>query len=147
MSRLTQAAVLRGAIEQIESRGGFTSSMYFKHRGGSWAEPRPGPNVGATCAVGGIEQAIWKLSGEHVDNFRGISPSLAKRQARTHPALPIYAAVMSRVDRLARKLYPEGPDGTTVRTLEEITFRWSDRYARPRVVAVLRAALAEVSRR
>src|SRR5687767_1206341 len=108
MSIATEALVIEAAIEQI--RKGFTPDAYF-----SPSPQRPGEHIQQTCAVGGVEQGLWQVTGKVVTGHE------ARPTGNT-----IYARVMSRLNRIAVELYPLQPPGEdgveeTNTDLEDIT--------------------------
>lgn len=96
--------VIRLATSLIKRQGGFTADTYFASelRG---CQDEPGPDVIATCAIGGVEQAIWMLTGEFVTARRrplayleSETEVLADSLDETHL---VYARVMARLNRVA----------------------------------------------
>lgn len=156
--QVTEADVIDAAIKQFEKPGGFTHEFYFRGKGLSVTTGHGGPSerVTATCAIGGVEQAVWQMTGRVVDET---SRELIAVRDNGIPAehgrprhLVIYQKVMNRVNRIARDLYPEDPTGDSTGNVEDITL-WDDgdtdetvrRRARTRVLRVFRAARAEVT--
>lgn len=147
MARVTQRQVVQAARDQIAKRGGYTSSTYFQARGRSYHLSRPGEDVGACCAIGGVEQAIWKLTGEDVSSFRSrIAQAIRPRRLRSDDSrVKLYAGVMARLNAKARKMYPV-LEGDEIDNIEHITFHASDRTSRLRVLNVMDAVLEDLSR-
>ncbi len=131
MSVKTEIKVLDAAIEQISKRGGYTASGYQRTKAGVNLD-RPGPQAYACCAIGGVEQAIWKITGEDiVSRFgRWVKPASWRRD--------LYANVVRRLNRKAKELY--GCDD-----IEDVTFQAGERVTRRRVLAVYQAVRDELS--
>lgn len=153
MSRITQADVVRGAVQQLSKRGGYTADHYFASKvGDGYDVEGPGDHVGATCAIGGVEQAIWKLTGESVDTslYGEIRERLARQEepvltGSETPRQKVYAAVMRKLNAKARKLFPE-LDGEQIATVEEVTFQGSRTVSRKRTLQVFNAVLADLEK-
>lgn len=153
MSRITQADVVRGAVQQLSKRGGYTADSYFAAKPGRETScDGPGDHVGATCAIGGVEQAIWRLTGESVDPslYHDIRDRLARRQEPLFyggetPRQKLYAAVMRKLNAKARKLFPE-LGGERILTVEEVTFAGSHATSRKRTLQVFNAVLADLEK-
>jgi hypothetical protein len=143
----TEADVIRAAIKQIQKRDGFTTSAYFHDANGNYMELAEvnGKKVAATCAIGGIEHAIFQLTNEIIsEDERRTNAQLATPRSRAKTgALGLYVKTMRRINRLARELYPTDVDGDKNTTVEELTFYGSDAAAKQRVRKVFKAALEE----
>lgn len=149
MSRVTQADVVREAIKQLRKKDGFVTDFFLKPKDPRLLyhhAQRPGDHVGATCAIGGVEQAIWKLTGKDVTADRVLAqatvPSKSVRNA-------LYRGVITKLNAKTRNLYPlieDDEDGemVSVDTLERLTFRGSTPVAKRRVLKVFRAVLADL---
>lgn len=100
LSEITEADVLEAAVEQLEKDDGYTSDNYFR---GSWQGlTRPGPNVVATCAIGGVEQAIWRLTKQIVTPERSWAALYEVPASKRHTSV-LYADVMRRLNAIAKK--------------------------------------------
>jgi hypothetical protein len=162
----TEAQVLEETIKILEK--GFTSKAYFKYEGGSWSTAvkehqlsdgtrTPGPEVVSTCAIGGVEQGIWKLTGKVVTGSR---KQAAYQPESTHykdETRVLYAKVMKRVNRISKQLFDKQfiHDGFgdrrskgkpfRVDNVERVTFTpGSERAKKQRTLKVFRTALEEV---
>jgi len=145
MPRITQRQVVEAALAQLRKRGGYTSAQYFQRRGSSAGLSHPGPEVAACCAIGGVEQAIWQLTGEDVSDWRSrFAHRVLRGRVQRGSRQALYAGVMQRLNRKARQLYPE-IDGVSIDTVEEVTFYGTDRTSRARVVNVFEAVLEDLS--
>lgn len=131
MSLTTEAQVIEAAIEQVKK--GFDAGAYLVGREGYSVE-FAGPDVVATCAIGGVEQALWKETG------KVLGPN-KRMKFRTNST---YGRIMRRLNRIAREKYPTDPEGTTVLNLEDITFWGSELAAKRRTLKVMRLALDEI---
>ncbi len=138
---ITEADVIREAISRFKSSGGgFTRDAYFNPRSSNAVSYKPGKNVGSTCAIGGIEQAIWKLTGEDVSEDRYESAKVAVPKWQT-----LYARIMRRLNAKAREMFPTlKHDGEEILTVEELTFVDGERLARKRMLEVFSAALTDL---
>ena len=134
MASVTEADVVREAIEVVGK--GFTSMNYFQN------SSSPGPEVGATCAIGGVEQAIWRLTGKDVSGERywSAKPAIPKRRT-------LYARVMKQLNAKACELYGhlKQVDGDPIETVEDVTFTsGTETLLKRRVLRVFRSVLAEL---
>lgn len=146
-TEVTEVDVIKAAIEQVRRRDGFTDSSYFRDTDGEMMTLSDvnGRQVGATCAVGGVEHALYKLTGEIVSARRHkvAGVPVPKIKGRTD-AERLYVCVMARANRIAREMFPVNTDsGDPNRTVEEVTFYGSQEASRRRVAKVFRAALEE----
>lgn len=145
MSRITQRAVVRTAVEQLSKRGGYTADTYFSTTSARYLS-RPGDSVGVTCAIGGVEQAIWKLTGENVGahvRFRLAQTAVPELEGDETPRQRLYAGVMRKLNAKARDLFPV-LEGELIDTVEEVTFAGSHRTSRRRTLQVFNAVLADL---
>lgn len=142
MSRVTQADVVRQAIKQLRKKDGFVTDRFLQSKDGADHVQRPGDHVGATCAIGGVEQAIWKLTGKDVTADRDLVRVGGALNKSVRNAL--YRGVITKLNAKARKLYPlDGLNGP-IETLEELTFEDELPVAKRRVLKVYRAVLADL---
>jgi hypothetical protein len=150
VSRVTQADVVRAAIQQLSKRGGYTPDSYFAGKSSGDCHPAvPGADVGATCAIGGVEQAIWRLTGESVvaSFFDPVRERLAQSSkplldGTETPRQRMYASVMAKLNRKARKLFPE----LGVYTVEGVTFVGPKPTSRRHTLQVFEAVLADLEK-
>lgn len=152
MSRVTQADVVRTAIQQLSKTGGYTPETYFAPKPGGAHDGRPGAHVGATCAIGGVEQAIWQLTGEvvHDDPMAGVRERLAQRpepalSGSETPRQKLYAGVMRKLNRKARALFPDLDEGM-ISTVEEVTYVGDEDESLGRTLQVFNAVLADLEK-
>lgn len=150
MARVTEAAVLDEAITFFERRGGFNENYYFLGKGKNYYVSEPGEKVVAACAIGGIEQAIWKITGDNVkhdrDTFKGLADENAKTR-RLSETQRVYARVMGRLNRLAREKYGSIVDGAVGYDcfIEDLTAATNSHdLNRQRTLDVFRTARAEL---
>lgn len=148
MGKITQADVVRAAIHQLSKRGGYTADYYFQPKAGTgdaddFGPKVPGEHVGATCAIGGVEQAIWQLTGEVVDPspWGDIRERLAQQAepeliGSETPRQKLYAGV---------KLDDDG-DVNEIRTVEQVTFAGSRTVSRKRTLQVFDAVLTDLEK-
>ncbi len=131
MSVKTEIKVLDAAIEQISKRGGYTAGGYQRTRDG-YNLDRPGAETYACCAIGGIEQAIWQITGEDVVGRFGrwIRPQSSRRD--------LYANIVRRLNRKAQELYG-------CADVEDVTFGAQERTTRPKVLNVMQAVRDELA--
>jgi hypothetical protein len=142
MARVTQADVIRAAIAQFKKRGGYTPNGYLVD--GRGLETGPGDHVRACCAIGGVEQAIWKLTGENVIGLRlqvgqqDVPPPVYRRT--------LYGGVMRKLNAKARKLYPTLPGmDRKIETVEDVTFCGTKQTSKKRMLRVFEEVLADLS--
>jgi len=127
LSSVTPADVLEAAIGQLSKPDGYTPDTYFARRGTEcFSLETPGPDVGATCAIGGVEQAIWILTGQIVTEERG-EAAFNNRAASKRTTSRLYAEVMSELNAVARqhralKAARVDPDSPWVCAIEQLTF-------------------------
>lgn len=105
LSEITEATVLEAAIEQLSKKDGYDPGNYFSvldADGDVVQLQNPGPNVGATCAIGGVEQAIWRLTQQNLtpERYDAAYRETAASKRRTSQ---LYARVMRRLNDVARK--------------------------------------------
>lgn len=134
---VTELQVIDAAIEQFEKRGGFTTSHYQQNKKG-YESDYPGEHVVSCCAVGGVEQAIWQLTGKDPTREHGrmVQPPSYRRS--------IYARVIRKLNRKAVALYPV-LDGSHMMDVEDITFHGSKTVAKKRVLRVFRAVREDLA--
>lgn len=143
MARVTQADVLRAALAHFKSRkGGFTRDAYFSND-----EEAPGQHAGATCAIGGVEQAIWKLTGQTISEEHRESLGQEQGYPSKEDRFSLYGGVMRKLNAEARKRFPVDEDGDEIRTLEEVTMMGTPKVAKKRTLEVFETVLAGVDRR
>lgn len=99
---VTEVDVLEAAVTQLEKEDGYTSSHYFLHTNGWRDLQEPGPNVGAVCAIGGVEQAIWRLTRQVVTKDRSVAAYGEGPASKRHASM-LYARVMDRLNAIAKK--------------------------------------------
>jgi len=140
----SEAEVITEAIALLSARGSFTPAHYQVWQDDDEdddARDVPGEGVVRMCAIGGVEQAIWRLTGKDVSADRNAVARRASTNRRT-----LYANVMRRPNRKARELYPDGINGDSVYTVEHVTFVEGSRSTvRRRTLRVFDAALKELS--
>ena len=147
VSEITEVTVLEAAIEQLSKKDGYDPGNYFSTLDEIPGEgqyflsvPGPGPQVGATCAIGGIEQALWSLTRQNLAEERYQAAYLETAASRRRTS-QLYAAVMQRLNALARK-HPayraEYGDEAGGCPIENLTFVASKRV----VLNVFKKALA-----
>lgn len=133
MSYERDIAVIDEAIEQISKPDGFVTDRYLTTSDGfdsNYFPQVPGPKVVATCAVGGIEQAVWKLTGK--------APAVHQFAHQPASRRSLFGRVLTRVNRKATKLFPDAED------IESVTFlAGDDEDARQRVLQVFEAVRAD----
>lgn len=130
---LTEMAVIEGAIEQL-SGDGFTGEAYLQDMFGTTIL-RPGDAVVMTCAIGGVEQALWKITGTHLADaarsflaYDGVVWS-APASVPKDEIHVTYWNVMNRLNRIAREMF-DGSDGTEeCCNVEDVTCRDDDAQA------------------
>ena len=132
---ITEVDVLEAAVEQLSQRRGYTADYYFVTPEGLSRE-FPGDDVGACCAIGGVEQAIWKLTGRVVTDNRGIAYGDRPDRLSTNR---LYWRVMRRLDDVARRKHPKLLAGRNGCAIEQLTFA----AGKPTVVRAFRTALEE----
>lgn len=145
--KLTEAAVLAETIAFFGKPGSFVNEMYFKHRHQDayrYDSSGPGADVYAACAIGGIEQAVWKLTHTAIThNERRMFAYLVSEKekvGRLTDTRRVYARVMGRVNRIAAEMFG-------LPHIEAVTLEWSPRTAKKKMLLVLEAAAAEVRRK
>lgn len=132
VSEITEADVLEAAIEQFKGNG-YTSEAYFSNPSLSdWDQPnKPGPNVGAACAIGGVEQALWKLTGKVVgDEARDFASYGYKKKGDRRQITRLYANTMHLLNEVAKKsplLQGENAPEPHECPIEQLTFVASKR--------------------
>lgn len=145
--KLTESAVLEEAISLFDRRGGFTPDVYFSTP--EFAPEGPGPLVKSACAIGGVEQAIWKLTGETIP--KTVRQTLAYRRSETgklrtkRDTYVIYARVMGRLNRISRERFSEKTGYGEVEDVEDVTQVGSRATAKKNTLGVFRTALSEIS--
>jgi hypothetical protein len=96
--------VLADAIRWFEEeKSHYTPDMYLK---GSNDDVTPGRDVVAACAIGGIEQALWRLTGEKVSNERELAYAGTDRHSGRRPESEVFGAywgVMFRLNAETRR--------------------------------------------
>jgi hypothetical protein len=152
VSDITEADVIGAAIEQLSKKDGYDSGNYFSLLSKSeldeaeglvtvYTFETPGPDVGATCAIGGVEQAIWRLTGQVVTNERYDAAYHETAASKRHVS-QLYAKVMRRLNSIARaeiKQLDLEEVPTEACAIEELTFIASKRV----VLNVFKKALAQ----
>lgn len=137
-----EAGVLREAIALFNTRGGFTPDAYFDGPFYS-GSGRPSQNVASVCAIGGVEQAIWKLCDEDVTDqrkFLAYTRSEEEVDGRLSAVHVLYGRVMGRLNRIARERYSR----RGVNYIETVTTDWSRPTAKKNMLSVFEQALEEV---
>lgn len=141
-----EVEVLEAALAELSRPRGYTAAAYHQDwRGDNVRDPKPGYRLRSVgdlatssrhCAVGGVEHAVWKITGEDVRDARE-QAKLGRTRRRARPYL-LYARVMRRLNRHARDVPPhrENPPYGTV---EELSVARPKRY----VLGVFERALAE----
>ena len=132
---ITEADVLEAAVEQLSQRKGYTADTYFRTTAGT-ETGNPGANVAACCAIGGVEQAIWKLTGQVVSDERQIA--YGSRPSNRRVINRLYWKVMNRLNAVALRRHPRllHAGGCSI---EQLTFV----APKHKVVAAFREALEE----
>lgn len=127
LSEITEATILEAAIEQLSKPDGYDPEKYFSVLVGvgTYAVPGPSPKVGATCAIGGVEQAIWRLTSHNVRPERHSAAHYETAASGRHSSV-LYAGVMRRLNAIARK-HPAykaayGSDSADDCAIESLTF-------------------------
>lgn len=149
LSELTAADVIGAALEQIRTEEGYTDGFYFLDEKRERTLDEPGANVGATCAIGGVEQALWRLTGQVVTGERERAAYPENRQygrlfspRSTVSRLYFEAmAILNRVALRTRRAW-EFDSGEGVCPIEQLTFLAD----RPTVVRAFRRALKEAEK-
>lgn len=149
LSELTVVDVIGAALDQIRTQKGYTDGHYFLSVNERNDLPTPGPNVGATCAIGGVEQALWRLTGEVVTREREAAacPSNRHYGHLKHPRLvasKLYFEAMTILNRVALRSrksweFEEGPHQSPI---EQLTFVAGHRA----VVRAFKRALVEAKK-
>ena len=101
VTSVTEVDVLTAALEQLEKPGGYDDSTYFRTRDG-YTTQYAGDSVGATCAIGGVEQAIWRLTGKVIGNRQRRLGAYREQAADRSHVTRLYAKVMKRLNAVAR---------------------------------------------
>ena len=150
-AEITERDIIEAALEQFRKRGGFTPYAYFETRNGEvidldyLTDLKGGQRVVSACAIGGVEHALFGLTGRAVDwNERGRDGlGLAYDgpiRTRQKP-LQLYAKTMRLLNRVAREMFPN-----EVFNVEEVTTLRDDRQIdRRNTIRVFEKALEEAS--
>jgi hypothetical protein len=123
MSRDLQLRVLERARDQIATEGGYTDTTYVRAIGpdGEWVDKDNSPSrfeeaiegaqVVQTCAIGGIEHALYLESGRVItEDERDRHGRVQKPSARSASPLGVYSQVMARLNRITEEKYGDGVD-------------------------------------
>lgn len=102
VSKLTEADVIAAAIKQLEKPDGYTDGYYFRHEAGG-NSMRPGEHVGACCAIGSIEQAIWKLTGSVVTKERHAAAYRSRKPSDRKAVTRLYVRTMKLLNAVAKE--------------------------------------------
>jgi len=146
----SEVDVLAKTLEWFRDQNHFTDDFYIyvddtKNTNGQILD-QVGPHTASTCAIGGVEHAIWLLTKENVFAVREAAFMEEPTTRRRQPVLVLYVAVMRRLNRVARQLYGDhGYETDPLRTIEQVTliheFDKVERYEAMR--NVLRRALRD----
>ena len=147
----SEVEVLAKTLEWFRNPDHFTDSAYVeldndeKNTNGQLYD-QVGPHTASTCAIGGVEHAIWLLTKENVYAVREAAFMEEPTTRRRQPVLVLYVRVMRRLNRVARQLYGDhGYETDPLRTIEQVTlideFDTVERYEAMR--NVLRRALRD----
>lgn len=150
----TEVEVLQETLKWFRNPDHFTASDYQElvedAPDGVWDRHQAeiGPYVCATCAIGGVEHAIWRLTRGDVREARGLVKNPEPQTRSRKPLLRLYVGVMGHLNAVARRLYgDESPyDGEgAVQNIEQVTFisEWTEEERREAVRNVIRTALRE----
>lgn len=162
--RVSERAVLEQAIKEIES--GFTPDFFMLIENDDDGEiedqeATPGLDnneVIAVCAIGGVEQALWRLTGEAIPNnlrreraYR-LSPDEDDPEFDTEltsDTQRVYTRVMLRLNvaavEWARERFDADDPSASVRNVEEVTNLDDHDISRGYTLEVFSRALADAS--
>lgn len=140
----TPADVLKAAIEELFVRGNYTASHYHRYADHDYDAPREEPEAWAVhCAIGGVEHAIWRLTGTNVAPERGLDAHAGK-WGDLEDRHTLYAETMRVLNKAAAALAVER-QVERVDDVEDLTFL-DDEKGETLVRPAFERALAEVVR-
>lgn len=127
---VTPVDVLDVAIDELFVKGNFTAEGYHLF----YSEPEDGCYKMSTfslelatmhCAIGGVEHAIWKLTGRDVQENRGGEAYVGGMSAIDGPRRTLYARVMGALNdeavKVARNDDRVADEGKYVSGVEDLT--------------------------
>lgn len=138
----SEVEVLEETLKWFRARSHFTQDMYIelKPDAPDAAEGEAGPYVGATCAIGGVEHAIWRLTGKQVYGARGAVKATVPQTRKRDPMIRLYVKVMGRLNGMSKRLYDQP-------NIEQVTLLGADESeGRDAMRNVIRTALREARR-
>lgn len=138
-----ETLVLKDALDLFQKPGGYTESSYFFNKAsGSIQVLTEGRLVTGACAIGGVENALFKLTHERIhDNERA---AFAQTMRPYDPVgekahVVVYARVMKRLNDIAWERHCLG-------TVESVTIENDHREGRRKTIRIFQIALAETRR-
>jgi hypothetical protein len=145
-------AVIEAAIEQVSKEDGYTPVAYHEPQDRTLQDlPVLNDHPGATCAVGGVEQGVWKVTGDftlrdHWSVGYRCRTLVAATQGVSGYRQHLFARVMVLLNKKAVEMYPQRDDLHRVpnNNLEDLTSYGMKAAQRKRVLAVYHAVLGDM---